>query len=387
MGTKIALTGTRGGIENVAFMTGDEATKSVGQNCGNLVFQYAASKLIDEDVSVVGIDISYSPNEIREKCRVIVVPSANFIREGWDCTPFVNLLEKSDLPLVFLGLGAQAEDFGAVKFDFHPSVLRLISLIKERCDRVAVRGAFTERVLSDHGVTDLLVTGCPSNLIAPDEQFITSITSKLSTPPLTFLAQAGELWPKNVLKKEVDQRLYQWCHESYGVLVQQAVPEFIKCLRAANIYSRSDAPEDFLEAVRRTMLPNTGVEEFLVFMTTKVRNYFSVDQWLEDTSKFDISLGLRLHGNMVALQSGTPALWITHDARTRELVETMALPSIDLETFLHRCSTPQDVSSYLKCNFDVDSYRNRRRLQASRYEEMFKSAGIPMRKSGQDCRE
>lgn len=287
----------------------------------------------------------------------------------------------------FFGLGAQAEDTDAAKFDFHPSVLRLISLIKERCDRVSLRGAFTERVLSDQGVTGLLVTGCPSNLIAPDEKFITSINSKLSTPPLTFLAQADEPWPKNPLKEEVDRRLYQWCHGSHGVLVQQAVPEFIKCLRAANIYSRSDAPDNFLEGLRKTMLPNISVEEFSVFVATKVRNYFSVDQWLEDTSKFDISVGLRLHGNMVPWQSGTPALWITHDARTRELVETMALPGIDVETFLHRCTTPQDVSRYLKYNFDVDSYRNRRRLLASRFEEVFDCAGISMRKPGHDYSE
>lgn len=103
MGDKLAFSGTRGAIENVAYMTGDEAMDSVGNNCGNLVFQYSVAKLIDEDVSVLGKDISYSPQEIHAKCRAIVVPSANFIRERWDCSGFVSLLEKSELPIVFLG--------------------------------------------------------------------------------------------------------------------------------------------------------------------------------------------------------------------------------------------------------------------------------------------
>ena len=34
---------------------------------------------------------------------------------------------------------------------------------------------------------------------------------------------------------------------------------------------------------------------------------------------------------MCSLQSGIPSVWIHHDSRTRELCDTMALPSMNIE--------------------------------------------------------
>ena len=36
------------------------------------------------------------------------------------------------LPLLFFGLGAQARDYEQTEFDFHPSIQRLVDLIRER---------------------------------------------------------------------------------------------------------------------------------------------------------------------------------------------------------------------------------------------------------------
>jgi polysaccharide pyruvyl transferase WcaK-like protein len=39
--------------------------------------------------------------------------------------------------------------------------------------------------------------------------------------------------------------------------------------------------------------------------------------------------GFRLHGNLIALANGVPALYVTYDSRTREFVETLGIPAID----------------------------------------------------------
>lgn len=48
---------------------------------------------------------------------------------------------------------------------------------------------------------------------------------------------------------------------------------------------------------------------------------------------FTFSFGSRFHGNMSALRNGIPALWVTHDSRTSELVQTLKLPHITLSEF------------------------------------------------------
>src|SRR5690554_5877027 len=124
----IAISGTRGHVPGVSFMDTAEAMRRVGNNCGNLVFQYAVNRLLGEDSKVIGQDIPWQPETVKQTCRVVVIPSANFIRENFDFSHFVSFLERTELPLAFIGLGAQAESTSETSFDFHPSIYRLIDL-------------------------------------------------------------------------------------------------------------------------------------------------------------------------------------------------------------------------------------------------------------------
>jgi hypothetical protein len=45
----------------------------------------------------------------------------------------------------------------------------------------------------------------------------------------------------------------------------------------------------------------------------------------------DISFGLRIHGTIITLKSGKPAIIITHDGRTKEMAELFHIPHINIE--------------------------------------------------------
>ncbi|MEP5768490.1 polysaccharide pyruvyl transferase family protein, partial [Nisaea sp.] len=201
----VALSGTFGHVPNLPFMDTTTAMQKVGKNCGNLVFQYAAAKLIGEPIHLVGTDIPWAPEKIKDSSRVLVIPSANFLREGFDFSGYVDFLERTDLPLVFLGLGAQADDFEKKSFDFHPSILRLLDLIRERSPMVSIRGEFTARVLDSFGIDRFAVTGCPSNFINQAPNFPEMIATKLAQPMRSFITHADEPWPKKTVKKEVEK--------------------------------------------------------------------------------------------------------------------------------------------------------------------------------------
>lgn len=374
---KILVSGTRGYIPGLPFMNTAEAMQSVGQNCGNLMFQYAVEHLLDEPTLLAGKETSWDPVEIREECRVVVIPSANFLRENFDFTAMVNFLEGVNLPLVFIGLGAQADDFEKDKFNFHPSILRLLDLIRERSEKVSIRGEFTARVLERYNITNYEVTGCPSNFINPSPDFTDQIMSKLNKPMRHFITHADEPWPKNPLKSQVERKLVEWTQLGSGIMIQQSVPPVMKYLRKNNPFSTEEVAEGFEFSLMKAMMPDMEVEDLQEFAALKLRTYYSADQWMEDSSKFDFSLGLRLHGNMAAWQSGTPSLWITHDARTQELVDTMALPNIGLEDFLENCDSVEDA--WDRFEFDPVAYKTRRGELRGRVNSVFAAAGVKVK--------
>lgn len=371
----VALSGTTGHVPGVSFQDTTTAMRKVGNNCGNLVFQYAVKALLDEPVKTVGIDLSWKHKTVRENCHTLVIPSANFLREGFDFTGYVNFLEGVELPLVFIGLGAQADDFEKSSFDFHPSILRLIDLIRERSPRIAIRGEFTARVLDSFGIDNFEITGCPSNFINPSPDFSKMLSAKLSNPMRSFITHAEEPWPAKQYKKIVEQRLTEWTRGGRSIMVQQSVPAMMKYLRANNPFSTEEVPENFEANLCRALMPEAeNIDVFRDFIATRLRTYYSVDQWLEDSAQFDFSIGLRLHGNMVAWQAGTPALWVTHDSRTQELADTMALPSIDIMDFLDNCPTP--YHAWERIEFDPAAYDARRAELHDRLSNVLQAAGL-----------
>ena len=153
--------------------------------------------------------------------------------------------------------------------------------------------------------------------------------------------------------------MVRWVAKSPAVIMQQSVPRVMDYLRQNN-FSSAQADNSQLEiSLRNALMPDADMAKFRKFIKTRVRTYFCVDQWLEDSSKYDFSIGLRLHGNMVAWQSGTPSLWIYHDARTRELVETMELPRISIEDFLEKCKSIEECRGLH--SFNPGKYDRRRK--------------------------
>jgi hypothetical protein len=370
---KVGVVGTRGRIDGCSFLSTDELLNKVGQNTGNLLFQYAVCNSIDEDIVVIGTDIPWDLKTVQETCRIIVVPCANFIRENFDFTGFVDFLDKTDLPLVFLGLGAQAKDYDQKEFNFHPSILKLMDLVKNKCITAGLRGEFTQNLLERFGVTNTEITGCPTNFINKSPNFVEQLENKWQKPVFSFLATGDEPWPKDLTKRDAERQMIDWVHKSNGIYLQQSVAPFIKYARQNNPYQIEEVPEHHEESLRKSIAPQMSNDEFRGFVAAKMRLYYAVDQWMEDSARFDFSIGLRLHGNMAAWQSGTPAIWIYHDSRTRELVETMALPHMSHLEFL-KISRIEDMKD--KVVFDFNQYTKIRSELSQKYSSILESNSI-----------
>lgn len=371
----VGVVGTRGYVKGFPFMSTDALLNKVGQNTGNLLFQYAVCNAINEEFVVIGEneDIGWDIEKIKNNCRILVIPSANFIRENFDFSGFINFLDSTGLPLVFIGLGVQANDYTQTEFNYHPSIHKLFELLKERCVLTGVRGEFTKKILEKYGVTNTVITGCPTNFLNPDPNLPDILETKWSQLITSFIATGDEPWPKDSTKLNAERQMLSWVRERNGIYVQQSVAPLIKYMRRNNSYQIEDVPEHHEESLRKALLPDMTNLEFRGFAATRMRVFYSVEQWLEDAARFDFSIGLRLHGNMVAWQSGTPAIWIYHDSRTRELAETMCLPHISHHKYLEM-NNLEELRE--KIDFSFDKYKLKREELRNNLIRVYQESGV-----------
>ena len=87
-----------------------------------------------------------------------------------------------------------------------------------------------------------------------------------------------------------------------------------------------DLAEEDLEALANYVCPDMNLEEFIRWGRIHGKVFFDVSDWMDYYKGFDFVIGTRIHGTMLALQAGTPALCIAHDSRTLELCQTMKMP-------------------------------------------------------------
>jgi hypothetical protein len=74
---------------------------------------------------------------------------------------------------------------------------------------------------------------------------------------------------------------------------------------------------------------------------------------------------------MASLISGVPALWLTHDARTSELVELLRLPSIPVEDAVGL--SIEDLADRIDFEEFLDHYE----AALEKFRDYLKNAGIP----------
>ncbi len=145
----------------------DALFEASGGNLGNFAFIEALWRHLSPDVVLLPWFVS--PQVARESCDIIVFAAANQLGAHNDLGDFATHLENIDLPLVAVGLGAQAESLDAA-VELPAGTVRwvrtLARLAPGRGPNLGVRGEFTLRVLEKLGLAErAVVTGCPSNFL------------------------------------------------------------------------------------------------------------------------------------------------------------------------------------------------------------------------------
>jgi Polysaccharide pyruvyl transferase len=296
------------------------ALKTSGFNFGNILIGNAVRTLLTKYDILTPPEIGSSA-EANERCSQIVIPAANWLWKNFDFGDIADFIERTNLPVTIIGLGAQTNDRSTIS-TIHPNTMRLVRLIADRSASLGVRGFYTAEVLAANGIHNVEVIGCPSLFTnrCPTVKVDTSGLTDAQNLSINFSRQVIEHSFNPALMQSIENTVLRYALKRDAVFVAQdevcelglGVGESVDTKALTRYFSESD--------------PKAVVE----FFKSNTRHFLDYDSWAAYMRTRQLSIGTRFHGNLVALVNGVPALMIIHDSRTMELCTVLGIPHFHL---------------------------------------------------------
>jgi len=312
--------------------------RMTGVNIGNFAFRHALRYIVDgiDDYVLASYPIYRKAVFDQRDVENTVVSCANWLgtspHDESSNIDRAQIFGGTGAPTVCFGLGVQAKS-GVDVQELGPNTQFLAQTLSRKAPLLSVRDETTRRTLENIGVTNSVVTGCPSNFINGDptlgdkvarkaEQLLTHVRSWADLRSMVCEFSAGNPASGAVLKHSI--RLME---ETPAFYILQGPPLLPFTLRETR-----DLPAAYL-----SNNPFDGDRERLArVLHSKCLHFSSIEGWMDFSRTCDLSFGMRIHGNMIPLQSGTPSILISHDSRTAGLADIMGIPRISAEDFAEK---------------------------------------------------
>lgn len=314
--TRIGVVSINPSIENPGSIPFLRLYEAIGLNTGNLMFTEAMFNVLVGDAKQIGF--SFDPKNVNINFDVVVVPAANWLNKTADWDWLIERLEALRIPVVVFGIGLQADTTDISTVVVSDSAMRLAQFFSRSASKISVRGNFTKSWLESIGIENAVTTGCPSlymNIFDTDETILGSDLIFQSTR-----YGISEPFTKTV---GINRKLFSHCAEFGMPMIYQSEPEEIELLVYGAGLSSLEMPKYRL----LTQLYNVKDSHTLVsFLQKNGHVFFNLPNWSSFVRSCTGVIGTRLHGSIIALNSGRPAVLIPHDSRTAEVASFAGIP-------------------------------------------------------------
>jgi hypothetical protein len=314
-----------------------------GLNIGNFAFRHALRFILaDFDTYSPVRYPAYHQAAQRGDVEKCIVSCANWlgtsIQDEASNLNRARAFEATDAPTICFGLGVQAQA-GESNPELGLNTRRLAKALSARATLVSVRDELTRRTLERIGITNVVVTGCPSNFINPDPK----LGERIITHAKELRGQARS-W------KDIRSVLSEFSggHTASGTVLRESLrlmadaPAFLvvqaPTLLPFLLRETNEIPPPYL--ANNPFAPD--VDRLRKLLRTSTLHFSSVEAWLDFSRTCHITFGMRIHGTMIPLQAGVPAILISHDSRTAGLASHMGVPMFPAEEFGDICHDGPD---------------------------------------------
>lgn len=286
---------------------------SIGDNVGNLIYAYSIFKTLMTD-SVEKITPNYykslqgKAEEINEKYDAFVIPLADAFRADFmpEMRKMTALIKELKIPCIIIGVGLRAPfELGeAMSYPFDEDIKEFIKAVLDKSSIVGVRGEYTSAYLKRLGFReeiDHTVIGCPSMYTNGPDMNIREVNL---TKDSLLSMNASVLSPNNV------HDFMRRCEKQFPnhYFLPQRLQEMRLLYTGMPYYHKQ-------QGIYPTKITDT------IYKEDRVKFFLNIPTWMDFLSKAELSVGGRLHGNIVGTVSGCPSILIPHDARMKELTE------------------------------------------------------------------
>ncbi|MEM8634649.1 MAG: polysaccharide pyruvyl transferase family protein [Pseudomonadota bacterium] len=310
-----------------SFSSFERLYQTIGKNSGNLLFTNAVERQIGHDPTYLGFE--FDPARANEEVDAVIIPAANWVSESFDFDYLAPVIEGLKIPVILIGLGAQGSDLN--QFVTPPKgTVRFLKAVFDRAQSVSVRGPHTAETLRRLGFENTVVTGCPSLFCDFQSLNVDAILQKATKPfdlssvlvHATRFSASHSAFAKN---KGVDRELFRFAYEHGVDILYQSEREEIALLFD---YESADVFDDRLVTLLKEIYAASNWHELRDYIYDRGKSFLNVDVWSEYIQKYNYVYGTRLHGTIMALNSGIPATLAWHDSRTREVAEFACIPTL-----------------------------------------------------------
>lgn len=350
----------------------------VTDNKGNMIHGEAPARMFKLDregscyVSVQALEKSgWSPERISEELStrfdLVVFSTANAIRPNLNPGCTAQVLDALRTDFIVLGMGMQ-NPLPQTTDPLHPNLIQLLEVCNRKAKVFGVRGRETENWLKSVGFNRAKALGCPSMYVYPEN--ILGIAAP--DPARVASAITGGYINGRVPRSSAIIGLFKGFDAHYVMQEEMAIWKMQGLLGAdQDIYN--DATGEVRRDVLNSVLKDIH-DEAMPF--SSYRWFQDPNAWRIFASRFDFYLGDRLHGGIVALQAGVPAIMMAEDRRVIEIADFFRIPRISLR---EAESMPlREIVAERLSPASIDAFKETYLERFREFETTCKEASIPL---------
>lgn len=361
-------------------------------NVGNkLWFQGIISEISSAENEISYWNPTMTADEINAEYDLIIAPMANIFSIG-----YISLMERIagvfslfKIPVFVIACGVQADSYDDLTNlceAIREPATKLIKSVYNTGGEFALRGYFTKEFFDKLGFHSAVVTGCPS-MFQMGRDFVNKIN-----------------WYKKVEKEEFKPAVNGVLGNHYKCINKYSSAEFFDQDKYFHILNDQEYGKNIKELCRIY-----GYHELEIIAKKKVKLFPDMNSWMLYLKRngFNFSYGERIHGNIMAILSGIPAVVNVCDSRTQEMAEFFHIPFVLFERTnkkdIYELYLEADYSEFVKnyakkydgfekflsqCNI-TDSINNKNTFWSERHlndfclnEQFLNELDYKMRKTG-----
>jgi polysaccharide pyruvyl transferase WcaK-like protein len=371
MTKKIALLYSYGRIDKLNDNQGRREFLRGPDNIGNLVYLNVIRSLFKDLDLVSAEQIIENPAAITSQYERVLLPFSNMLSPYFS-TPLAKIFDLHNTPISLFSVGLQAPlGSNLAEIGLSEDARLLLEHARKFDFPIGVRGQHSHELLRLHGFESVVV-GCPSFSIINS---VRRPTAEAGVINATLSGHHQEL-TSNTIAFGIKNSCEYALQDEYRIIAD------IYGIEASSI-AFGDINSPYAKAMAN-LLFDYGFYNDGTYSWTQHAEWFrqhsffytQVESWRERLQKYSVSIGMRVHGNALALQCGVPALFIPCDLRCEELVAHHNLP---FKTSLNSNMTLEEVAA----DIDYSNFFERKSAVQRNLKEYWRHSDLHMHLAGE----